>query len=458
LTLEAYLRGDWRAVIEGHPLESHDPGEWLRYGVALLQTIQPGPDVGKQQQQAALAFVQAQKEGATAEEVAVAQRQSVLLSLGQSLLLAGLRQEGLAVLVRQLPEWVPARDSAARGLLLAGQLLVSDNLDVGLHNKGDDLFRIKKSNLEPKLDIEPQTKIRQQLLAGNHALGLDRNSSQNNSKIAITTHHKCGTAFLFKTFNLIKNRLGLKMWRKFYEFERLDGEDWDIVFEQHSRIEDLEQKVKGIHCIRRPESLIFSAALYHQKAREPWLDIPLDKFDHNTYRAFTEARPYNLINDSRIEIDRKAELVKGYKSSALIPIHFEAPYEFGGETYRNMLNKFKSIEEKLLFEMQCYSFGIISDMLAFNHADFYWIRLEEVSFDINMRELSNAFSFVGFKEDELAICLDSARTNMLGADPNAAGKHGTTGISREWKDHFTGELENKYNSIYKDASQILGYT
>jgi len=191
--------------------------------------------------------------------------------LGQSLLLAGLRHEGLAVLVRQLPEWVPERDRAARGLLLAGQLLVSDNLDVGLHNKCDDLFRIKKSILEPKLDIEPQAKIRQKLLAGNYALGLGRSSSQKKSKIAITTHHKCGTAFLFKTFNLIKNRLGLKMWRKFYEFERLDGEDWDIVFEQHSRIEDLEQEVKGIHCIRRPESLIFPLHFTTKRLKSPGL-------------------------------------------------------------------------------------------------------------------------------------------------------------------------------------------
>ena len=60
MSREAYERGDWQAVIDAHPLESHDPQEWLRYGVALLQTIQPGPDVGKQQQQAALAFVQAQ--------------------------------------------------------------------------------------------------------------------------------------------------------------------------------------------------------------------------------------------------------------------------------------------------------------------------------------------------------------------------------------------------------------
>ena len=63
MTREAFLRGDWTAVIDAHPLESHDPEEWLRYGVALLRTIQPGVDAGKQQQQAALAFVQAQKEG-----------------------------------------------------------------------------------------------------------------------------------------------------------------------------------------------------------------------------------------------------------------------------------------------------------------------------------------------------------------------------------------------------------
>ena len=80
--------GDWQTVIEAHPLESHDPHEWLRYGVALLQTIEPGPDVGKQQQQAALAFVQAQKEGSAAENVAAAQRQSVLLSLRDALKLA----------------------------------------------------------------------------------------------------------------------------------------------------------------------------------------------------------------------------------------------------------------------------------------------------------------------------------------------------------------------------------
>jgi hypothetical protein len=91
MTREAFQRHDWAAVIAAHPLESHDPEEWLRYGVALLQTLTPGPDVGKQQQQAALAFVQAQKEGASAEAVAAAQRESVLLSLNEALNLAGIK-------------------------------------------------------------------------------------------------------------------------------------------------------------------------------------------------------------------------------------------------------------------------------------------------------------------------------------------------------------------------------
>lgn len=81
MTQAAFERGDWAAVIEAHPLESHDPAEWLRYGVALLHTIEPGPQQGKQQQQAALAFVQAQKEGASAEVLFAAQRCSVFLSL-----------------------------------------------------------------------------------------------------------------------------------------------------------------------------------------------------------------------------------------------------------------------------------------------------------------------------------------------------------------------------------------
>jgi len=90
MSRQAFERGDWQEVIEDHPLEAHDPQKWLRYGVALLQTIEPGPDVGREQQQAALTFIQAQKAGATTEDVGAAQRQAVALSLKKALRIVGI--------------------------------------------------------------------------------------------------------------------------------------------------------------------------------------------------------------------------------------------------------------------------------------------------------------------------------------------------------------------------------
>jgi len=103
MTQQAFKRGDWQAVIDAHWLESRDPAEWLRYGAALLHTLEPGPEQGRQQQQAALAFVQAKKVGAPAEAVAAAQRQAVLLSLAQALNLAGV--DGAAQQVSQQASW-----------------------------------------------------------------------------------------------------------------------------------------------------------------------------------------------------------------------------------------------------------------------------------------------------------------------------------------------------------------
>jgi len=121
---EALPLGDWQAVIDAHALESHDPQAWLHYGLSLLQTIQPGLDAAKQQQQAALAFVQAQKEGASAELVAKAQGQAASISLAQALLLAGFRELGLGLLEQQLPASITIEERPARARVLAGQLLV----------------------------------------------------------------------------------------------------------------------------------------------------------------------------------------------------------------------------------------------------------------------------------------------------------------------------------------------
>ena len=90
MSQQAFERGDWVAVIEAHPLESHDPEEWLRYGVALLLTLSPGADAAQQQQQAALAFVQAEREGASQDAVRSAQAVAMKHSVLEGIKAAGL--------------------------------------------------------------------------------------------------------------------------------------------------------------------------------------------------------------------------------------------------------------------------------------------------------------------------------------------------------------------------------
>jgi len=83
-------KGTWRAVIDGHRLEIDDPQAWLDYGIALLQTIQPGPDAGKQQQQAALSFAQARQYGASTLEIEAALLATVGTNLQDALAAFGI--------------------------------------------------------------------------------------------------------------------------------------------------------------------------------------------------------------------------------------------------------------------------------------------------------------------------------------------------------------------------------
>lgn len=50
MTQEAFEHSNWQAVLDSHRLESHVAAEWLRYGSALLHTLEPGPEAGAQRQ------------------------------------------------------------------------------------------------------------------------------------------------------------------------------------------------------------------------------------------------------------------------------------------------------------------------------------------------------------------------------------------------------------------------
>ncbi|KEF41544.1 MAG: hypothetical protein ER33_10690 [Cyanobium sp. CACIAM 14] len=101
---KALINTDWQTVSASHPLESLDPAEWVRYGLALSQLIEPTSQSRQQQQQAGLAFAHAVELGAHKEAVALSQRLSTLLSLVKSLELAevGSGAEWLSTKARRL--------------------------------------------------------------------------------------------------------------------------------------------------------------------------------------------------------------------------------------------------------------------------------------------------------------------------------------------------------------------
>ena len=85
---------DWQTVVEAHRLESQDAEVWLRYGIALLQTLEPGLGGIERQQQASQAFSKARQQGASAGAVALALRSVVLQNLREAVQLAGLEDQG----------------------------------------------------------------------------------------------------------------------------------------------------------------------------------------------------------------------------------------------------------------------------------------------------------------------------------------------------------------------------
>jgi hypothetical protein len=115
MTVDALWRGDWQAVVSSHDANSRDPGAWLRLAIARWQ--EGSTDDGALQQALAL--------GASGADAREARVTSAQLSLGQALLLTGHERQGLQVLQKALPVWVPEDQRIGRARLLACERLVA---------------------------------------------------------------------------------------------------------------------------------------------------------------------------------------------------------------------------------------------------------------------------------------------------------------------------------------------
>ncbi len=119
MTQEAFERGDWQAVIDTHSLESDDPHAWICYGMALVFRAQLGPEQNRQLQQAALAFLQARKEGASDMAVKTAQLELLEATIQETLAVAGLNDAADAIKKRSdgTRRWDHVRSRACAALL-----------------------------------------------------------------------------------------------------------------------------------------------------------------------------------------------------------------------------------------------------------------------------------------------------------------------------------------------------
>lgn len=128
-------------------------------------------------------------------------------------------------------------------------------------------------------------------------------------------------------------------------------------------------------------------------------------------------------------------------------------------TYREFLTKLPTLEEKILFEMRCFSQSVIKNMFYFpRDSRFFTIKLEDISHDRSMKSLYEAFSFLGFSGQELTSCLKLASKHCLwNIGKSSISTHATSGISNEWEDLFIGQLEHEFRKLFGWTEKSLGY-
>jgi len=270
-------------------------------------------------------------------------------------------------------------------------------------------------------------------------------------------HHKAGTHFLMPLVRDLAREFALPLWFKFYDPE---PPHWRICLHQHSRIEDmaLPAGYRGVHMVRHPMGLIYSAMLYHERGSEPWLHVPMERFTGATFWAVSSRRSYDVIKSEAVGKDRKiAQLAVDPDPLARVQV-FDSGYDFSGRTYVEMLQSFDSIEEKLLFEMRTYSRAVILDMLTFSrYPSFLRVKLEDVSHDRNMQAVQIMLDHLGFSGPPMSRMLKLASRHCLWNRNTSRIKHATTGVSEIWREAFTGKVLTEFRSLFGLAEVELGY-
>lgn len=225
-------------------------------------------------------------------------------------------------------------------------------------------------------------------------------------RLVIGTHHKSGTVLMRNIVVDVAKEMGMAAWIRGDDAE---PDHWDIYLDFWSiwqtDLDDLD--FGGVHIIRRPEALIYSAALYHLRGSEEWLD--------------------NKWFDGKSYVEKLREL---------------------------------GPEEQLIFEMNQSSKKVLArlDEVA-QDPRFVQLKVEDISHQRSMSAFSSAFLEAGVPADRLGEMLAIAKRHCLWFlnDNGVDLAHSTTGMGEAWRDAFTPPVQAEFDKIYGDLAQRLGY-
>lgn len=224
------------------------------------------------------------------------------------------------------------------------------------------------------------------------------------SSLYVCSHHKTGTVLLKNIFTEFCKHT------KFTFKDITHNEDTDqylnnhILFDEHSK-NSVASKLNGIRIIRHPKDVIISGAKYHCISNESWL---------------------HKKND--------------------------------GVTYQEKINSFETFQEKLMFEMHHIGKHTINDMIHFSHSNVMTIKYEDLIVDVNGVYLSTIAQHLNLNIIERKKLFEAFKTTShVTYGRHIKNNHINNGSPSQWVTTFNDDLNKKFDELFPNAINTLGY-
>ena len=242
--------------------------------------------------------------------------------------------------------------------------------------------------------------------------------------IAVGTHHKTGTVWMRRVFNIGSDTLEIPRIRvqgtrnedQIPDQGRAVIVNWDSAFSDGL----LDRPdLRGLHMIRDPRDVLISGMRYHQIAPE--------------------------AGEKALHIPRK---------------------EFGGDTYQQHLNGLPTLHDKMLFEMENMHLRTLNQMTAwrYDRPNIREVRYETLMQDHDMAMFADILDFLGFEGRDKDTILEIYWANSLFGGmkeksdrPRRVALHIQSGEAAQWVTKLPRSVAEIYADRHGQALIDLGY-